>query len=155
MQLPPRYSVFWNLLCSTTNILRLRLIGFLWRSQPLVLLKTIALDILNTFWQDRAYYWSSSQKIEFIVFIVSYFLFLCHFSVVVDYQKFNCLPDDILCKITIWADDTALNSQLTMWQTIWLAAASCLKTFLFSISYILIFEMSKFGTWSYLLKLKH
>ena len=22
---------------------------------------------------------------------------------------FNCLPDDILCKIAIWADDTALN----------------------------------------------
>ena len=23
---------------------------------------------------------------------------------------FNCIPDDILCKIAIWADDTALNS---------------------------------------------
>ena len=23
---------------------------------------------------------------------------------------FNCLPDDVLCKIAIWADDTALNS---------------------------------------------
>ena len=23
---------------------------------------------------------------------------------------FNCLPDDVLCKVAIWADDTALNS---------------------------------------------
>ena len=42
---------------------------------------------------------------------------------------FNCLPDDILCKIAIWADDAALNSscskpsdlsqQVEIWVLIW------------------------------------
>ena len=26
------------------------------------------------------------------------------------YSYFNCPPDDVLCKIAIWADDNALNS---------------------------------------------
>ena len=26
------------------------------------------------------------------------------------FSYFNCLPDDVLCKIAIWADDNALNS---------------------------------------------
>ena len=28
----------------------------------------------------------------------------------ISFFYFNCLPDDVLCKIAIWADDTALNS---------------------------------------------
>ena len=77
-------------------------------------------------------------KLSFILFMARYFFLLIHFLVVEDYELFksishvvsvpltlecvrnislsisfffyfNCSPDDVLCKIPIWADDTALN----------------------------------------------
>ena len=79
-------------------------------------------------------------KLSFILFMIRCFFLLIHFLVVEYYGllkstshilshilplsqeyvrihldpslffNFNCLPDDDLCKIVIWADDTALNS---------------------------------------------
>ena len=78
-------------------------------------------------------------KLNFILFMVTCFFLLIHFLVLEDYELpkstshilsvplnlecvrilsssisfffyFNCLPDDVLCKIAIWADDNALNS---------------------------------------------
>ena len=79
------------------------------------------------------------HKVKFLLFMVRYFFLLIHSLIVEDYESpkstshvlsiplnlesvrilswsisffsyFNCLPDDVLCKIVIWADDNALNS---------------------------------------------
>ena len=78
------------------------------------------------------------KKLSFILFMVRCFFLLIHFLVVEDYESskitshvlsvplnlecvrilswtiyffsnFNCLPDDVLYKIAIWADDNAFN----------------------------------------------
>ena len=79
------------------------------------------------------------DKVKFLLFMVRYYFLLIHSLVVEDYESpkstshvlsiplnlesvrilswsisffsyFNCLPDDVLRKIVIWADDNALNS---------------------------------------------
>ena len=105
--------------------------------------RTIPLDILNVFWQDRAYCWSSStdlyKKLKFYIVYGKMFFLIDSFLVAEDYDLpkssnhilsaplylecvrilswsisfspyFNCLSDDALCKIAIWADDNVLNS---------------------------------------------
>ena len=74
-----------------------------------------------------------SVPLIFILFMVRSFFLLIHFLVVEDFELpksttyilsvllpleswstfffwFHCFPDDVLCKIAIWADETALNS---------------------------------------------
>ena len=112
---------------------RLRLIGFVFWCKASGVTRTIAPDILNIFWQDRVCYWSYCKFICGMMFFL-----LRHFLVVEDYKfskrrsyllslsltleclgvlswsifffYFSCLPDDVLCKISFWANKTALNS---------------------------------------------
>ena len=139
LQLLILYSVFINLTCSTSNLLAVDADRIFVALNIFGVSRTIALDILNVFWRDRAYYCSFFTKLRFILFMVRCFFLLIHFLAVEDYELpkstshilivplnldyanilswsisffsyFNCLPDDVLCKIAIWADDNALNS---------------------------------------------
>ena len=89
--------------------------------------RTLAFEILNVFRLDRAYYWSYivCSKTFFLIdsFISSRRLWTSHVLSVPSVLTlecvrifdpylvflFYCLPDDVLCKIAIWTDDTPLN----------------------------------------------
>ena len=124
------------------------------------------------------------------VFMVRCFFLLSYFLVVEDYKlcinhlvsvllpveyviilsllyisSFFWLPDDVLCKIPVWADDTTLNStfdiasdlplQTEIAIQLWfdLKNQICWKAFVFH-QLLFDFEVSRFGTQSYLFKLK-
>ena len=119
-------------------IWRLKLIGF-YGTQIFGVSRTIALNILHVFWQNRVYCCSFFTKSSFILFTVRLFFLLVYFLVLEDYEApkstshilsvpvtleyvrvlsrsisffflFNFLPDDVLCKTAVPVDDTALNS---------------------------------------------
>ena len=99
LQFLPVYSLFRSLPCNATNLLTveaykisvvLNTYGVTW---------TIALDILNVFWQEWAYFWSSSQNSSHL-FVVSYFLiFKCQDLVLnIIYSSWNiksCYPESV------------------------------------------------------------
>ena len=137
LQLLTHFSLFRNLPWSNTNFWWLILIRFLciqylwcflnyssWYFKYLLTRYSILLVFFT--------------KLSFILFMVKCFISLIHFIVGEHYEfpkstihilsvplnlecvrilswsisffsYFNCLPDDVLCKIAIWADDNALN----------------------------------------------
>ena len=58
MQLRTRYSLFRNLLCSTAYLLKIEPDRISVAHNTFGVTQAIALDALNVFWHDRAYYWS-------------------------------------------------------------------------------------------------
>ena len=134
LQLLTRHCLFRNLPCPTTDLSTVEADRISEMLNTSSVTRTKVLDILNAFWQDNTCYWSSSQN--FVVFMVRYFFLLNHFLVVEDYELsqssshplnvlltleyvilihlfsfyINCVPNNVLCKITIWADDTTLKS---------------------------------------------
>ena len=116
----------------------MKVIGFMWHPTPLVL-SGLQLLIFQMFFDRMKHNTSLLHKIRFyciygkMFFLIESFLssrrveswvvkckpycecvtnsgmhqifILIHF-----FFYFNCLPDNVLCKIAIWADDTALNS---------------------------------------------
>ena len=146
-------------------------------------IRTIALDILNIFWQKNTLL-VAFTKSSFIVFMIRYFFSLVYFLVVEDYELFKStshllrvpvslehdgtlswsisffcyisfFPDDVLCKIVIWADDTTFSSTKHLtWRNklkkpfscnLILKIKSVWKYFNFS-SAIFDFRVSRFGT---------
>ena len=133
------YSLFRDLTCSTPNLLLVDSDTIFVALNIFGVSRATAIDILNVFWRDRAYYWVGFfKKLSFILFMIRHFFLLIQFLVVEDYELskstshilsvplnleyvrilswsisffpyFKCLPDDVLCKITIWADDNALH----------------------------------------------
>ena len=153
LQLLTLYSLFRNLPCSTSNLLVVDADRTFVALNIFCVSLTIALYILNVFWQDRVYYWSFSK---IILFIVRCFFLLIHFSVVEDYElpkstsHIPSVPLNLECsRILSWStffssilivflmmfcarflsEPMIIWSQLimwlTMWLTMWLVATSC------------------------------
>ena len=129
LQLLTCYFHFKNLPCSTNNLLTVKADRISVALNISSIPRRIALDILNVFF---------ITKLSFTMVMVRSFFLLIHFLVVEDYELckitscffsvqltlecikilswyisfffyFNCITDDVLCKIEIWADDTGLN----------------------------------------------
>ena len=128
LQLLTCYSLFRNLPYSTTNILTVEADSISVTLNISGVSCTIFLGIINVFWEDRADV-CLLHKITFrIVYGKIFFLidsFLSSRRLWVAYKpyskctiksgmhqnywfmsffSFNCLPDDVLCKIAIWAN---------------------------------------------------
>ena len=136
LQLLTRYSLLRNLPCSTTSLLTVEADRISAALSTSDVTRIIACHILNVFDKIENIL-VLFTKLSFIVFLLRCFLLLNHFLVVEDFGLskitrhllsmpiipehvrilswaisfffyFTCLL--ILCNITIWADDTALNS---------------------------------------------
>ena len=121
-----RYSLFRNLPCSTNNSLTIEADSISVALNISGVLQTIAPDILNVFWQDRAYYTTDLlHKIKFYILYGKCLFLLIHFLVAEDYELpkstshilsvlecvrilsssiccffyFNCLADDVRVRI--------------------------------------------------------
>ena len=84
LQLLARHSLFRNLLCSTTNLLTVMADRISVALNNSVVTRSITVDILNVFWEDRAYYWSSSQNKVLLCVWQDVFFLLSHFLVAED-----------------------------------------------------------------------
>ena len=62
MQLLTRYYLYRSLHCSSANRLGIKTDRISVALKTSSATWTIALDVLNVFWQDKAYYWSSPKN---------------------------------------------------------------------------------------------
>ena len=86
MQLLTHYSLFTNLSCSPTNILMFESYRISLALKILSVSRTIALDILNVFWQYKAYYRPSSGNQSLYCLWWDVFLLLIHFLIVEEFE---------------------------------------------------------------------
>ena len=133
--IPNSLLFFRNLPCSATNLLMGNTDRVLWHSTVSRIIALYFRCLLTGYSILLVLF----TKLSFILFMVRCFFLLIHFLLVEDYELpkstshflsvplnleciripsrfisfffyFNCLPDDVLCKIAISADDNALNS---------------------------------------------
>ena len=87
LQLLTLYSLFRDLTCSTPNLLLVDSDTIFVALNIFGVSRATAIDILNVFWRDRAYYWVGFfNKLSFILFMIRHFFLLIQFLVVEDYE---------------------------------------------------------------------
>ena len=107
LQLVTRYSLYRNLLCSTTNLLIFEAIRIYVALNTSGVTWTVALDILKVFWKERAYHWPSSQnftlQLKFSTTVVSVMMFYVKSELVILLSNHHGTNHLICCNMLRYA----------------------------------------------------